>query len=283
MTTQLIDGHALAQTWLAEVARMAQTAPHKPRVALVMMGDNPASRAYIRRKIASAASVGIEADEIALRADEGEAALHSVLHGLAQDPHTHGVIVQAPLPPHIDTHAAFDAVPWFKDVDGLSRASRQRRLAGEPCHLPATPAAIVRLLTEHLHMNLRGLPIAVVGKGLTVGTPLREMLDAAGAEVIGIDRDTPHPQTLCRRADVVVAACGVAGLITQDWCKEGACVLDVGISRSTDHGHTALHGDVNVASVDGHIGMRSPVPGGIGPLTVASLLANVVRAQQLAP
>jgi methylenetetrahydrofolate dehydrogenase (NADP+)/methenyltetrahydrofolate cyclohydrolase len=284
VSTRLIDGKAIGQHWLAAVAAEAQALRARgtiPRVALVMVGDNAASQAYIRRKIAAANSVGIEAEATHLRADDGEAALFSVLRALAHDPATHGIIVQTPLPEHYPLQPALDAVPWMKDVDGLCGESRARRMKGQTSLLPATPAAIVRLLTEHLGFTLRGLDVAVVGKGLTVGAPLREILEAAGAKVIGIDRDTPHPQALCRQGQVVVAACGVAGLITREWCQPGACVLDVGISRSHERSTPTLQGDVQVASVDGYIGMRSPVPGGIGPLTVASLLGNVVQAARL--
>jgi methylenetetrahydrofolate dehydrogenase (NADP+)/methenyltetrahydrofolate cyclohydrolase len=270
-TTLTLNGNALAARWRAATAGRVAALPRPPRLVIVRA-----------RKLVAAAEVGIVAERLRLSEAEGEAALHSLLNGLARDPSADAVLVQTPLPVGWDMQAAFDLVPWHKDVDGLATASAQRRAQGLPAHAPATPAAVLRLLHEEWGHRLAGLNVAVVGNGRVVGGPLRAMLAAAGARVIGIDRTTPQPASLCRQAQVVVTACGVPGLITGSWLQPGADVIDVGLTpEETPEGKRLLRGDVNALSIEGIAARRTPAPGGVGPLTVAQLLGNVAAAKLL--
>ncbi|RYG61837.1 MAG: bifunctional 5,10-methylenetetrahydrofolate dehydrogenase/5,10-methenyltetrahydrofolate cyclohydrolase [Alphaproteobacteria bacterium] len=243
-------------------------------VCVVQVGENPASNAYVARKLDACAKVGIDARVLKLDANDGEAKLHDVVRLLAAQEDVRSIIVQTPLPVGWDVQAALDLVPAYKDIDGLSRAGMELRRSGNAAALlPATPLGVMRML-EALHVDVAGRKICVIGKGMVVGAPLREMLKAAGAEVIGIEKDTPHPALLARECDVVIAAAGAPGLVTAEWVKHGAVVIDVGITRVDGK----LLGDVNRASVDGIAGTVTPVPGGVGPMTVASLLTNIADA-----
>lgn len=271
---RILAGMPLKDALTAQIPAAVTGLPQLPRLVVVRVGDDPASKAFVGHKLRLCASVGLPAEEIHLREDDGEAALRSLLAGLAHDVAVQAMILQLPLPAGWDVQANLDLIPSKKDCDGLTRANIAARLAGERTICPATPLGIMRLLA-HIGLAPTGLTAAVVGRGRVAGQPMREMLAAAGATVIGIDKDTPHPARLCRTADVVVSATGVPGLITADWVMPGATVIDVGITRATSHGATRLLGDAapEVADV---AGMLTPVPGGVGPLTVASLLTNVV-------
>ncbi len=282
MQTQTLNGKALGQQWLEAVAMKVKQWPRPPRLVIVQVGNNPASNVYVGKKLEAAAAVRITAERVHLREDDGEAALHSLLHGLAHDAATDAIIVQTPLPAGFNVQAALDAVPWRKDVDGLSTESAQRRAQGLPCHLPATPAAVVRLLTETWGHKLANLPVAVIGNGRVVGAPLRELLAQMEAEVIPINRETPHPQQLCQQARIVIAACGVPGLVNEHWLQPGADVIDVGLTpEENDQGKKILRGDVDALRIEGIATRRTPAPGGVGPLTVAQLLANVASVKDL--
>lgn len=274
VTTRMIDGRGLRDAALPQVAAAVQALGQPVRLTIVQVGEDAASAAYVRNKMAACAKVGILGDVALLQPREGEAALHSVVRGLAEDPQVHAVLVQTPLPQGWNVQAALDLVPAVKDVDGLSRASIALRRAGDArALLPATPLGVMRLLA-HEGVDLQGCAVAVIGKGMVVGAPLREMLEMAGAEVIGIDKDTPQPARLSRAAEVVVSAAGVPGLVDAAWVKPGALVLDVGLTRVEGN----LRGDVDRASVEGVARAMTPAPGGVGPLTVVTLLMNVVDA-----
>jgi methylenetetrahydrofolate dehydrogenase (NADP+)/methenyltetrahydrofolate cyclohydrolase len=282
MITATLNGKALGQQWLAQVATRVKGWPRPPRLVIVQVGNNPASTVYVGKKLEAAAAVGIIAERVHLREDEGEAALHSLLHGLAHEALVDAVIVQTPLPAGWDVQHALDAVPWRKDVDGLSTESARRRAADLPCNWPATPAAVLRLLTEEWGHTLQGLPVAVIGNGRVVGAPLRQLLAQAGAHVIPLNRDTPHPQSLCQQARVVVAACGVPLLVNEHWLQAGADVIDVGLTpEENPEGKRILRGDVEALRIEGIAARRTPAPGGVGPLTVAQLLTNVAGVREL--
>lgn len=273
VTTKIIRGAPLRDALLAQLKTVVETLPVPPRLVVVQVGAHPASTAYIRNKLKAAQAVGIRAEITHLKETDGEAALHSTVRALAEDPDVHAIIVQTPLPQGYNPHAALNLVPAHKDADGLSQASTDLRRQGKACLLPATPLGIMRLL-EYLGVPLAGQPVAVVGKGMVVGAPLQEMLEQAGAHVIGVDKQTPQPATLTRQAGILISAAGAPGLVTERWVKPGAVMVDVGITRTPQ----GLVGDVDRARVEGVAAMLTPVPGGVGPLTVASLLSNVVDA-----
>lgn len=279
--THILDGKALGQQWLRATHTAVAKQARPPRLVIIQVGHNPASTVYVEKKIQAAASVGMKAEKFALPEEVTEEALLAQIHVLAIEEATDAILVQTPLPTHINTQRVLDAVPWRKDVDGLSAESIKRREQSLPCHKPATPTAVLRVMVEEWHHTLQGLKVAVIGNGRVVGMPLRQMLTQAGAEVIAIDRATPHPQALCRSADVVVAACGVPYLLKGNWLKPGADVIDVGLTGIEEHGRAKLRGDVDPMAIEGIAARRTPAPGGIGPLTVAQLLANVAAAPSL--
>lgn len=270
--TQIYKGGPLRDHLLAQVAEAVQGQDIQVRV--VQVGDNPGSNAYVAHKLAACAKVGIGAEMIKLDEVQGEAELHAVVRRLAKDVRVHAIIVQTPLPAGWDAQAALDLVPAPKDIDGLSRASAALRRVGDSHALmPATPLGVIRML-EALKVDVAGRKICVIGKGMVVGAPLREMLRDAGADVVGIEKDTLNPAQLAKACGVVIAAAGAPKLVTADWLQPGAVVIDVGITRVDGK----LLGDVDRASVDGVAAVVTPVPGGVGPMTVASLLTNIMDA-----
>ncbi len=274
MTTRILAGIPLRDA-LLEQARDAVALLGAPvRLCIVQVGNHAPSNVYIRNKQKACAVVGITAEVVHIHEGQGEQALHATLKALAMEDDVTAILVQTPLPHGWDVQAALDLVPAHKDVDGLSRTSAALRLkeAGQAL-LPATPLGVMRLL-EAVGISPSATSVAVIGKGMVVGAPLRGMLEQAGATVIAIDKDTPHPASLTRTCDVIVAAAGVPGLVTAEWVKPGATVIDVGLTRHDGK----LLGDVARMSVEGLAGTLTPVPGGVGPMTVASLITNICDA-----
>lgn len=273
ITTQILRGAPLRDALLEQVTAAVANLG-RVRMCIVQVGNHAASTTYIRHKLAAFSKVGIVAEVVKLRAEDGEQVLHETLRALARDADVHAIIVQTPLPEGWQVQAALDLVPAAKDIDGLSEPGMALRRAGDArALLPATPLGVMRLL-EHAGVDVVELKIAVIGKGMVAGAPLREMLAAAGAEVVGIDKDTRHPARLVRECPVVITAAGVPGLVTDDWLQPGAVVIDVGITRREGK----LLGDVDAARVEGIARIVTPVPGGVGPMTVASILTNICDA-----
>ena len=247
-----------------------------PGLATVLVGDDPGSHAYVRGKHADCAKVGITSIRRDLPADISQAEVEAVLDDLNADPACTGYIVQLPVPKQLDTGALLERIDPAKDADGLHPVSLGRLVLGEPGPLPCTPSGIVALLRRY-EVPIAGAQVCVVGRGVTVGRPLGLLLTrrSENATVTLCHTGTKDLAAEVRRADIVVAAAGVAGLITADMVKPGAAVLDVGITR-TDEG---LRGDVHpdVREVAGYL---APMPGGVGPMTRAMLLANVVEAAE---
>ncbi|REH55643.1 methylenetetrahydrofolate dehydrogenase (NADP+)/methenyltetrahydrofolate cyclohydrolase [Kutzneria buriramensis] len=249
-----------------------------PGLATVLVGDDPGSHAYVRGKHADCAKVGITSIRRDLPADISQADLEAVLDDLNADPACTGYIVQLPVPKHLDTGALLERIAPAKDADGLHPVSLGKLVLGEPGPLPCTPSGIVALLRRY-EVPIAGAQVCVVGRGVTVGRPLGLLLTrrSENATVTLCHTGTKDLAAEVRRADIVVAAAGVAGLITADMVKPGAAVLDVGITRTEE----GLRGDVHpdVREVAGHL---APMPGGVGPMTRAMLLANVVEAAERA-
>lgn len=274
ITTQSLSGIPLRDALLAQVRTEVAALGSPVRMCVVQVGENPASSTYVRNKLAACERVGIHAERLHLRAEESESALHATIRALAQDAEIHAIIVQTPLPAGWNVREALDLVPAAKDIDGLSTAgAKLRREGARSALLPATPLGIFRLLA-HAGVPIAGSTMAVIGKGMVVGAPLQFMLKAAGAHLISIDKDTLHPARLTREADVLIAAAGAPALVTEDWVKPGATVIDVGLTRVEGK----LMGDVARLRVEGIASLLTPVPGGVGPLTVASILTNIVDA-----
>ncbi len=278
-----LAGKPLADALLAQVRDAVASMTTKPHLVIIQVGNNPASTTYVGRKLAAIQSVGMTGERVQLQPTDGEAMLRNIIHATSQRPDVTAIIVQLPLPDGWTVQPMLDLVPATMDCDGLSSANATLRQTNNPAAiLPATPLGVLRLL-EHIGQPLHGTTIAVVGRGLVVGKPLRDMLAQRGANLIPINRDTPHPQALARTADVLISAVGVPHLIDQHWVKDGAVVIDVGINRLTlPDGTFRLVGDVDAARVAPVAYYITPVPGGVGPLTVATLLTNIVDCAHVA-
>ena len=279
MTAQTLDGKALAQTVRHEltqtIAKHLASGGVKPGLAVLLVGDDPASQVYVRNKVKACAEVGMASTLLHLPADTTQHALLQHIEQLNQDPLVHGVLVQLPLPPQLDEALVMAAIDPTKDVDGFHVANAGALLLGQPGFWPCTPHGCMRMLDSIDGMqSLRGKHAVVVGRSHIVGKPLALMLLARDATVTICHSGTPSLAAQTRQADVLVAAVGRAGLITQDMVQPGAVVLDVGINRNAQG---KLCGDVapEVAQVAGYL---SPVPGGVGPMTIAMLLHNTVQA-----
>lgn len=283
MTATLIDGKARAAALRARVkdaaARFAARAGRAPGLAVVLVGADPASEVYVRSKGRATVEAGMVSREIRLEASTTEAELLAVVTGLNADPAIDGILVQLPLPRQIDANLVIAAIDPAKDVDGFHPINVGRLWLGQEALVPCTPTGCVMLARETLP-RLAGLNAVVVGRSNIVGKPVAALLLAESCTVTIAHSRTADLPALCRSADILVAAVGQPEMIKGDWIKPGALVLDVGINRvpGAEPGKTRLVGDVDFAAaveVAGHI---TPVPGGIGPMTIACLLDNTITA-----
>jgi methylenetetrahydrofolate dehydrogenase (NADP+)/methenyltetrahydrofolate cyclohydrolase len=273
MTARLIDGNALARSIRDDVARRVVALAARgvvPGLAVVLVGEDPASAVYVRNKVKDCGEVGIASTLDRLSADTSEAALLARIGELNADPKVHGILVQLPLPKHID------AISPDKDADGFHVSNVGMLVTGKPLFRPCTPYGVMKML-EHAGTRLDGAEAVVIGRSNIVGKPQALMLLAAGATVTVCHSRTRDLAAHVRRADVVVAAVGKAGLVTADMVKPGATVIDVGMNRGTDG---KLCGDVDFAGVREVAGAITPVPGGVGPMTRAMLLVNTIEAAE---
>ena len=278
MTARRIDGKILSAQVRTEVATRAAALTatgHQPALAVILVGGDPASQVYVRNKVAACKQAGIRSIHETYGAELREGELLARIHALNQDDGVHGILVQLPLPPHINAQRVIEAISPRKDVDGFHVANAGALMVGQPGFRPCTPLGCMRML-EHIGMsNLRGKHAVVVGRSNIVGKPMALMLLAADATVTIAHSGTPDLAATCRQADVLVAAAGKPRMITGSMIKPGAVVIDVGINRLPDG---SLCGDVDFASAEGVADWITPVPGGVGPMTIAMLLANTVQA-----
>lgn len=277
MQAQIIDGKALAAQVKAEAA--AETAALKakgvtPCLAVILVGEDPASQVYVRGKAKDCGDCGIDSRVIRLPEETTQAELLKLVGELAADKAVNGILVQLPLPAHIDEKAVIDAIPPEKDVDGFSPVNVGRIQIGEPCFLPCTPAGCIRMI-ESTGTAIEGKHAVVIGRSNIVGKPAALLLLAKNATVTICHSRTANLKELCAGADILVAAVGKAGFVTGDMVKPGAVVIDVGINRGEDG---KLHGDVDFAAAAEKASYITPVPGGVGPMTRAMLMKNTVQA-----
>ena len=276
MTARILDGRALAAALRGEVGARAAALPYRPGLTVVLMGENPASAVYVRAKDRAAREAGLDATTIRLPAATGQASLLEVVQGLNADPSVDGILVQLPLPDHIDTSTVLDTIDPAKDVDGFHPLNAGRLTAGQAFLVPCTPRAVMKLLA-HAGAPLSGARAIVLGRSTIVGRPVASLLTAADATVTLAHSRTRDLACECRRADIVVAAVGRAEMVRGDWVAPGAVVIDVGINRLADG---RLVGDVAYGECLGHAGAITPVPGGVGPMTIACLLENTLLAAE---
>jgi methylenetetrahydrofolate dehydrogenase (NADP+) / methenyltetrahydrofolate cyclohydrolase len=281
MTATLIDGKRAAAELRAKVAtEVHRLGTHglSPGLAVVLVGDNPASATYVASKKKMSAQSGIRSFDHRLPGTICEAELLALIARLNGDPSVHGILVQLPLPPQIDANKVIEAVDPTKDVDGFHPMNAGRLALGLPSLVPCTPLGCIKL-AKIVHPSLVGLEAVVVGRSNIVGKPLAQLLISHSATVTVAHSKTRNMPMVCRRADLVVAAAGRPALVRRDWIKPGATVIDVGINRvADDGGRQRIVGDVAFAEVCEVAGAVTPVPGGVGPMTIACLLANTVIA-----
>ena len=278
MTARILDGAATAAALRAElaerIAHVRETHGLTPGLAVIRVGDDAASAVYVRNKRQAAEAVGIDAATHELPADISENALHETIAALNNDPKVHGILLQLPVPPPLRAERLIATLAPEKDVDGLHPLNMGLLADGHPALVPCTPRGCMRLLEESLD-TLAGASAVVIGRSQLVGKPLAHLLLAADATITIAHSRTRDLPELARTADVLVAAVGVPELVRGDWIKPGACVLDVGINRRDTGG---LVGDVAFDEAVEVAGFITPVPGGVGPMTVACLLENTCLA-----
>jgi methylenetetrahydrofolate dehydrogenase (NADP+) / methenyltetrahydrofolate cyclohydrolase len=274
MTARIIDGKAIAAALTARLAERVGVLPFRPGLAVVLVGDDPASAVYVRSKDRAANAAGIAVRTIHLPADTTEEDLLTRIARLNADPAVDGILVQLPLPAHIATQAVIEAVDPEKDVDGFHPLNIGRLATGHPGLVPCTPLGVMKLLAG-AGVALEGARALVLGRSSVVGRPMVTLLLGANATVTVAHSRTRDLAAECRRADVLVAAVGKPELVRGDWIAPGAAVIDVGVNRLADG---RLVGDVAFAEAAAVASAITPVPGGVGPMTIACLLENTVTA-----
>ena len=278
---QVIDGKSVAAELRASIARAVATLKASsglvPGLAVVLVGEDPASQVYVRNKAKQTAEAGMASFEHKLPATTAEADLLRLIDGLNRDRSVHGILVQLPLPKHIDSQKVLNAIDPGKDVDGFHPVNVGRLATGEPALVPCTPLGCV-ILAKSVKKDLTGLEAVIVGRSNIVGKPVAQLLLAENCTVTIAHSRTRDLAAVCRRADLLVAAVGKAEMVKGDWVKPGAIVIDVGINRVGGPGSNKLVGDVDYAGAANVAGAITPVPGGVGPMTIACLLRNTVQA-----
>ncbi len=281
MTAKVIDGKAFAADVRAQVAqhvaRLKQENGLTPGLAVVLVGEDPASEVYVRNKGKQTIECGMASFEHKLEADTSEAELLDLIARLNADPAVHGILVQLPLPGHLNSDLVINAIDPAKDVDGFHISNVGLLGTGQKSMVPCTPLGCLMMLRDH-HGSLAGLNAVVVGRSNIVGKPMAQLLLGDSCTVTIAHSRTKDLAEVCRRADILVAAVGRAEMIPGDWVKPGATVIDVGINRVERDGKTRLLGDVAYDSAAAVAGAITPVPGGVGPMTIACLLANTLTA-----
>lgn len=276
-TARIIDGRAVAarlkDSLSVESGALTQ-AGRQPGLAVIMVGDNPASDVYVRNKIAACEKAGIRSFEHRLPGTASQTEIAVLITRLNADPQIHGILLQLPVPEHIDSGAMIELIDPAKDVDGLTTINVGRLVAGLPGMVPCTPQGSL-LLVKEVQPDLSGLHAVVIGRSLLFGKPMGQLLLAENCTVTQAHSRTRDLPSICRQADILVAAVGRAEMVKADWIKPGAIVIDVGINRMPDG---KLKGDVDFAAASAVAGAITPVPGGVGPMTIACLLANTVRS-----
>lgn len=281
MTATIIDGKAFAlkirQGVAAEVRRLAADHAITPGLAVVLVGQDPASQVYVRNKGIQTREAGMESFEHSLPADTSQEALLALIARLNADPAVHGVLVQLPLPAHLDAESVINAIDPDKDVDGFHILNAGRLATGQAAMVPCTPLGCVMMLRDRLG-DLSGLNAVVLGRSNIVGKPMAQLLLAENCTVTVAHSRSRDLAAICRGADILVAAVGRPQMVPGEWIKPGAIVIDVGINRVERDGRQRLVGDVDFDSAAAVAGAITPVPGGVGPMTIACLLANTLSA-----
>jgi methylenetetrahydrofolate dehydrogenase (NADP+) / methenyltetrahydrofolate cyclohydrolase len=273
---QLIDGKRVAARVRDEVKEAVSRMPVKPGLATILVGDDPASAVYVGSKRRTCVELGIRDLHQHIPADTTQEELETLITRLSADPEVTGILLQLPLPDHLDPLPCIELIEADKDVDGLSILSAGRLARRVPGLFPCTPLGIVELLDEY-RVQINGTDVVVVGRSNLVGWPLAQMLLQRDGTVTSCHKGTRNLVRVCRHADVLIVATGVQGLIDEDYVRPGATVIDVGIHRTPD----GLRGDVQFDRVEPLVDLITPVPGGVGPMTIAMLMRNTLHSAML--
>jgi methylenetetrahydrofolate dehydrogenase (NADP+)/methenyltetrahydrofolate cyclohydrolase len=279
MTARILDGRSLAQKLRADFKRRADELAltgARPGLAVIVVGEDPASQIYVRNKVNACAEAGFYSEKYAYPADVATGVVSARIAELNADPKIHGILIQLPLPGRFDAGVVFEAISPDKDVDGFRAGNVGALMQGRPRFIPCTPHGVMKFF-EEAGIALKGREAVVVGRSNIVGKPMAVLLMHAGATVTVCHSQTHDLAAHCRRADVLVAAVGKPRMITGDMIKPGAAVIDVGISRLPDG---RLCGDVDFASASEIAAFITPVPGGVGPMTIAMLLSNTLESAE---
>ena len=273
---QILDGKALAARLRASIKTQVAALPRTPGLAVILVGDDPASTVYVASKIKACREVGITSYEHRLSAQTTQVELRHVIKNLNANPDVHGILLQLPLPGHLDERALIALIDPAKDVDGLTPANAGALMAGMDCFVPCTPQGALHLI-KSFRTDLKGLEALVIGRSLLFGKPMGQLLLSEDCTLTQAHSKTNTLADHCRRADILIAAVGRPRMVQGDWIKPGAIVIDVGINRMPDG---TLCGDVDYTGAQTRAGAITPVPGGVGPMTIACLLANTLKAAQ---
>ena len=275
---EIIDGKAFAAQLKTAIAADVAALPFKPGLAVVLVGEDPASKVYVANKARQTQEIGMESFKYTLPQDTSQADLLALVQKLNADPAVHGILVQLPLPKHLDSDAIITAIAPEKDVDGLTIANAGRLALGLNGLVPCTPLGCLLLLEDKIP-DMTGLNAVVIGRSNLVGKPIAQLLLQKNCTVTIAHSKTKDLAGLCRTADILIAAVGRPEMVKGDWIKPGAVVIDVGINRiPTENGKTKLVGDVDFAAAETRAGFITPVPGGVGPMTIACLFRNTLTA-----
>ncbi len=281
MTATIIDGKALASQIKEELAQRIQTLKNKgviPALTVILVGDDPASAVYVNSKHNTFTQLGLKSEVLRFPAETSQEALLAKIRELNNDKTLHGILVQLPLPKHIDTNTVIDTISPEKDVDGFHVSNAGALMTGNPRFIPCTPYGVMKML-ESQNVNLKGAEAVVVGASNIVGKPMALLLQKEGATVTICNSKTKDLTSHTKRADILVVATGRPEMVTGDMIKPGAVVIDVGINRGADG---KLKGDVEYASAAQVASAITPVPGGVGPMTIVMLLVNTIEAAERA-
>ena len=282
MSAEIISGKQVAEDVREQVRCAVEALPGQPTLAVVLVGEDPASQVYVRTKVRQTEACGMRSLHHHLPADASQEAVEALIDQLNKDAEVDGILLQLPLPKGLDETAAIELIDPAKDVDGLTEASAGRLVLGKPGQRPCTPTGCVILAKRALGNDLSGKHVVVIGRSILVGKPAALLFLAENCTVSMAHSRTQDLPALCRTADIVVPAVGRPQMVKGDWLKPGACVIDVGINRidapEKGEGKTRLVGDADFDSCVAVAGSITPVPGGVGPMTIACLLRNTVLA-----
>ncbi len=271
----LIDGKAVAAKLKEQLANEVSSMSKKPGLAVILVGDDPASHVYVRNKIKACEAVGIQSYEARLPEDATQQDVEEAITAFNNNADVNGILLQLPVPKHLDSDALVQMIDPAKDVDGLSFINQGKLVAGDKSGLvPCTPQGSLMLIKE-IEQDLSGKSAVVIGRSLLFGKPMAQLLLAENCTITTAHSRTQNLEEVCKQADILVAAVGRAKMVKASWVKDGAIVIDVGINRQDDG---KLCGDVDFDEVKDVAGAITPVPGGVGPMTIACLLANTVQA-----